>query len=142
MSMARHRISADDRVFLETFDVCAIAPPTFHHREHVRLAYTYLSEGNVLDAHRRLRASLLAFLAHNGVDPSKYHETITRAWILAVDHFMERAEPAASFDEFIASNPRLLDTSIMLTHYSKETLFSDEARVRYVAPDLAAFPNE
>ena len=135
-----HSSSAADRAFLESFETCAIAPSAFHHREHVRLAYVYLCDGDVVDAHRRLRASLLAFLAHNGVDPAKYHETITRAWILAVDHFMERAEPAASFDDFIAANPRLLDTSIMLTHYSKERLFSDEARAAFVEPDLDPIP--
>lgn len=137
-----HSVAGDDRAFLTAFESCALAPSDFHHREHVRLAHIYLSEGDVLDAHRRLRASLVAFLAHHGVDAAKYHETITRAWILAVDHFMERAAPASSFDDFIEANPRLLDTSIMLTHYSKETLFSEEARARYVAPDLAAFPNE
>ena len=138
--MHSHAGSPADRAFLGAFESCAIAPATFHHREHVRLAYIYLCGGDVLDAHRRLRASLLAFLAHNGVDAAKYHETITRAWILAVDHFMTRAEPSASFDAFIASSPRLLDTRIMLTHYTKETLFSDEARAAFVEPDLDPIP--
>ncbi|MDQ3169340.1 MAG: hypothetical protein M3Q55_04250 [Acidobacteriota bacterium] len=138
--MTRHRISDDDRAFLGSFETCTIAPSTFHHREHVRLAYLYLCNGGVRDAHRRLRASLLAFLAHNGVDAATYHETITRAWILAVDHFMEPAEPAASFDAFIAANPRLLDTNIMLTHYTKARLFSDDARAAFIEPDLDPIP--
>ena len=138
-----HSVSDDDLAFLASFESCAIAPSAFHHREHVRLAYIYLCDGDVIEAHRRLRASLLAFLAHNGVDAAKYHETITRAWILAVDHFMERAEPASpsvSFDGFIAGNPRLLDTGIMLTHYTKARLFSDDARAAFVEPDLDPIP--
>ena len=33
--------------------------------------------------------TLHAFLACHGITPAKYHETITRAWILAVRHFMD-----------------------------------------------------
>ena len=34
-----------------------------------------------------------------------------------------------SADDFIERNPQLLDTKIMLTHYSADLLFSDQARV-------------
>jgi hypothetical protein len=47
---------------------------------------------------------------------------------------------AASADEFIANNPRMLDAKIMLTHYSAEVLFSAEARARFVEPDLERIP--
>jgi hypothetical protein len=87
-----------------------------------------------------MKASLLAFLAHLGVDAGKYHETITRAWIMAVHHFMShstRHECAASFME---ANPVLLDSKIMLTHYSAEVLFSPEARRSFVRPDIQSIP--
>jgi len=44
------------------------------------------------------------------------------------------ADSAASF---IVSHPSLLDSRIMLTHYSTEVLFSEEARARFVEPNLA-----
>jgi hypothetical protein len=47
------------------------------------------------------------------------------------------ADSAASF---IASNPSLLDSRIMLTHYSTEVLFSPEARARFVEPNLELIP--
>lgn len=133
-------MSDDDRRFRADFEACAIPPAVFDHRAHVRLAYTYLAEVDDEAALARMRAALLAFLRHNGVDPSKYHETMTRAWILAVRHFMEKSPACASADAFIASNPTLLDTKIMLTHYSAEVLFSDEARSRFVEPDLGEIP--
>ena len=37
-------------------------------------------------------------------------------------------------------NSRLLDSRIMLTHYSAATLFSAEARAMFIAPDLAPIP--
>lgn len=137
-------MNGEDRAFLEAFEACRVAPADFNHREHVRLAYACLcEEGSPAAAHARVRAALLAFIRHNGVDEAKYHETITQAWVLAVDYFMRKAAPASfdSFDAFIAADPRLLDSSIMLTHYSKERLFSEEARRSFLGPDLQEIPD-
>ena len=41
---------------------------------------------------------------------------------------------------FIEQNPEMLDSKIMMTHYSAETLFSDEVRVKFVEPDLDPIP--
>jgi len=35
----------------------------------------------------------------------------------------------------------LLDTKVMLIHYSAETLFSPEARASFVEPDLEVIPH-
>lgn len=70
---------------------------------------------------------------------SKFHETLTRAWVLAVSHFMSRA--GASFAEFAANSQPLLDSKVMLTHSSAETLFSPDARSSFVDPDLAVIPH-
>ncbi len=34
----------------------------------------------------------------------------------------------------------MLDAKIMMTHYSAEVLFSDEARAEFVEPDLEPIP--
>jgi hypothetical protein len=136
----KHRISPEDRAFLEAFEACRVAPQAFDHAAHVRLAYVYLCEHSVDGAVQRMKAALLAFLAHAGVDPAKYHETITRAWVMAVAHFMERSEACDGAGAFMAANPELLDSRIMLTHYSAEVLFSPEARQRFVEPDIQAIP--
>lgn len=112
----------------------------FDHRAHIRLAYVYLVENDAETALALMRAGLLAFLQHHEVDVSKYHETITRAWILAVRHFMELSPACRSADTFIESNPTMLDTKIMTTHYSVESLFSEEARAQFVEPDLDPIP--
>lgn len=135
-----HHLSIDDQDFKREFEACATPPDRFDHRAHVRLAYIYLCESAVEEAAQRMKTSLLAFLAHLGVDESKYHETITRAWILAVRHFMDQSQGSQSAEEFISANPVLLDSKIMLTHYSAEVLFSPGARQSFVEPDLQSIP--
>lgn len=141
MNVSRHDLSDDDRDFLRRFEACQVGPGEFNHRAHVRLAYAYLCESQVDAAYSRMRAALHAFLRCNDVDPAKYHDTLTRAWIMAVRHFMEKSSPARSADAFIQANPDLLDSKIMLTHYSAELLFSAEARRRFVEPDLDPIPD-
>lgn len=138
--MSKYDVSAEDADFRSAFEACRFPAAEFDHRAHVRLAYVYLVEYGVDDAVERMRGALHAFLEHNGVDISKYHETITRAWVMAVRHFMEKGPDAASADAFIDANPELLDSRIMLTHYSAELLFSADARARFVEPDLDPIP--
>ncbi|HEV7606829.1 MAG TPA: hypothetical protein VGO61_05800 [Steroidobacteraceae bacterium] len=138
--MLRHKLSVDDREFRAAFEAGAFAPADFSHRAHVRLAYVYLAESDVDLALERMRAALIGFLCVHGLSVSKYHATLTRAWILAVDHFMHRSREASSGDDFIARNPLLLDTKIMLTHYSADLLFSDQARAEFVEPNLDPIP--
>jgi hypothetical protein len=135
-----HLLSADDRQFCEDFAACRVLPDEFDHRAHIRLAYVYLAEHDPDAALALMRSALLAFIQHNNVPVAKYHETLTRAWILAVRHFMAISPGAASAADFIASNPILLDSKIMLTHYSAEVLFSPEARARFVEPNLELIP--
>jgi hypothetical protein len=125
--MNTHAVSDEDRSFRAAFEACAVAPASFNHEAHLRLAYVYLVEYGSSQAHERMRHSLLAFLAYHGVPPEKYHETLTKAWILAVRHFMDKAA-SSSFAEFAANSQPILNSKAMLTHYTAERLFSQEAR--------------
>lgn len=135
-----HATSSEDRAFLVAFEAHEVAPEAFDHAAHVRLAYIYLCEHSVDAAVLRMKDALLAFLTHLGVDQGKYHETITRAWIMAVSHFMNESAPCESASAFMACNPRLLDRNIMLRHYSAEVLFSPEARKAFVHPNIKPIP--
>lgn len=135
-----HQLSADDRAFQSDFEACRVRPEDFDHRAHVRLAYIYLADRGTDLALQAMREALHNFIRHNGIPVAKYHETLTQAWILAVRHFMARSAASASAAEFIDANPQLLDSRIMLSHYSAEVLFSPEARARFVEPDLDRIP--
>lgn len=133
-------LSAADRQFQSDFAAGRISPAAFSHRAHIRLAYTFLAEHDPDEAVVRMRSALQGFLQAQGIEATKYHETLTTAWIRAVRHFMSTSAPAGTADEFIDANPRMLDPKIMLTHYSAEVLFSPEARARFVEPDRDRIP--
>ena len=135
-----HEISPADAAFREAFESGRVLPAEFDHRSHVRLAYVYLAGQDPDTATASMRTALQAFLQHHGIAPAKYHETLTCAWVLAVRHFMERAPGTASADELIARHPELMDSRIMLSHYSASLLFSPEARADFVEPDASPIP--
>ena len=88
-----------------------------------------------------MELGLQRLLAHLGAPASKYHQTLTQAWLLAVHHFMHRTGPTRDFDEFVeAGGGRLLDKDIMGTHYSQDLLWSEQARRQFVEPDLQQIP--
>lgn len=137
----KHRASPDDLEFQRRFEACETLPAEFDHAAHIRLAYVYLCEHSVDVAATRMKSALLAFLVHLGVGQTKYHETVTRAWIMAVDHFMSQSRKASpSAADFTRANRVLLDSKIMLTHYSAELLFSPGARQAFLPPDIQSIP--
>ncbi len=87
-----------------------------------------------------MKRSLLNYLDHLGIENAKYHETLTQAWIKAVAYFMRLSNSCDSGFDFVSQHHQLLDTKIMLTHYSAQLLFSDKARKTFVAPDIQPIP--
>jgi hypothetical protein len=142
----KHALSPEDLDLLQRFTANGMAPSQFHHREHLRLAYIFLvRHGNAETAYPAFRAALQGFLGHHGIDPAKYHATLTQAWLLAMLHFMEisatdAAGPLSGSEEFLERHPLLLDPAIMFTHYSRELIKSDSARSGFVEPDIQPIP--
>ena len=138
----KHLISEEDRHFKNQVESCQFPVSDFDHRAHLRLAYVYLAQNsNTKQSVDLVRETLTNLLRHAGIDPAaKFHETLTEAWILAVHHFMAKTDYSNSASDFIEQHPTMLDSKIMLTHYSKELLFSDEARKAFVEPNIDPIP--
>ena len=84
--------------------VCAfrngtLTPSTFHHEQHLRLAYVHLSSGPLDSAIESFRKDLQWFLSNFG-EESKYHETITVAFLLIVK---ERMDHPVNVSQYIIS---------------------------------------
>ena len=135
-----HRSWTEDQAFRVEFESGTFPPAGFNHRAPLRMGYVYLAEPDSETDYQLVREAKHNFLEHNAIDPVKYHDTMTRAWILAVRHFMDKTLASDSADSFIEQNPEMLDSKIMMTHYSAEVLFSDEARAQFVDPDLDPIP--
>lgn len=133
-------LSPDDARLLQAFESCELTSATFRHREHLRIAHIYLTIHPFETALQTLRARLQAFLSHLGAPPTAYHETMTRAWLLAVDHFRHQRGEQASSEAFLATSPALLDKEVMYTHYTPERLKSSAAREGFIEPDLEPIP--
>ena len=126
----------DDREFIERFEDCSLPEGGFHHVDHVRLAWLYLSRLPLVQALERYTTGLKRFAAAAG-KPDRYHETITWAYLFLIHERMERGGRPLSWEEFIAANPDLeaWDGRVLGRYYRKETLDSGLARRIYVLPD-------
>lgn len=140
LANANHQISPLDTIFLRAFEACEIPLDSFHHKEHILLAYILLVQNDLDTAYLNLKRMLQHYLEHNTVPPEKYHVTMTLAWLMAVLHFMHKSADSDSSEDFISQNDILLDTEIMFSHYSRELLLSAEARMTFVEPDLERIP--
>jgi len=127
-----------DHDFLEPLTAILDARGGFGHREHLELAWTYLEQNPLDSAQRKMAAAIRHVAALHGA-PEKYHDTITTAWVLLVETHRKH-DAAASFDEFIARHPGLLDRSLLERHYSAGLLWSAPARARWTNPDLRPLP--
>jgi hypothetical protein len=114
---------------------CEIANEDFRHGLHLHVAWVYLAESSsAQQAANKMRNALRRYAAAAG-RPEKYHETITLFWV----HLLSRAYKARQgerLEEIVQANPQLLEKNFPLAYYSSERLFSDEARISWVEPDL------
>jgi hypothetical protein len=124
-----------DDEFIAGFEDCSLAG--FHHADHVRMAFLYLSRHQALEALQRFSAALIRFAASNG-KPELYNETITWAFVFLIRDRMARAGRPQTWIEFAAGNTDLLTwkDNILKRYYRGETLSSDLAKNTFLFPDM------
>jgi hypothetical protein len=131
-------VTPEDRTFLAAFESGALPAESFHHRDHVRVAWLYLNEHPPAAALARFAEALRRFAAAHGAS-GLYHETITWAYLLLIHERMARTESRehATFEDFAAAHPDLFTwkPSILARYYREETLGSELARRVFVWPD-------
>jgi hypothetical protein len=102
------------------------------------VALYYLSHHDFETALGKMRAGIFNLLRSFGVDLTKempYHETMTVFWMQTVDDFM-LSKNGASIVEKANELVEKFDKDYPLRFYSRELLFSEEARAKFVAGDL------
>ena len=123
---------------IRQFEEGTIAAESFHHADHVHLAFAYLSEYPVLIALQRFSEALKRFATAHG-KPQLYHETITHAYFFLIRERMARSQ-GAGWEEFARRNSDLLlwKNGVLSRYYQEATLQSDLARSVFLFPDKRA----
>ncbi|MEO6236002.1 MAG: hypothetical protein ABIQ52_03330 [Vicinamibacterales bacterium] len=123
-----------DQAFARAFEAGSVIPVEFGHLAHVRVAWVYLHESAcVEEALSAMRAAIQRFASAAGV-PQKYHETITVFWMRLLAN-VRALGAAGELADVVRQYPALGDKDLPLRYYSRERLFSDEARTSWVDPD-------
>src|SRR5258705_10022875 len=123
-----------DREVARAFEEGSVTPAESTHLAHVRVAWVYLNEAaSVEGALPRMRDAIRRFAAAAGAS-QKYHETITVLWMRLLADVRARGA-AGELADVLHAHPALADKELPLQYYSRERLFSDEARAAWVEPD-------
>lgn len=128
-----------DREFEDQFANTSLNPEIFSHEAHLRLAWIHITQYGLEKAITNITRQLKNYTSAVGA-ANKYNATVTVAAIHAVYHFMIRSGHT-SFADFIAENYKLKTEfrSLIFTHYRTDIFKSDEAKRRFLEPELLPF---
>lgn len=109
------------------------------HESHLRVGLWHVLTYGPDEAMQRLRREIRTYNEVTGTANTTsggYHETITRFYVWLMDAYLAQAE-TRPIDELAAELiARFGQRNLPLTYYSKELLFSAQARAQWFEPDL------
>jgi hypothetical protein len=122
--------------WMEQFATSALPNHSFHHADHVKMAFLYLQKYPPLEALARFSSDLARFATANG-KPNLYHETITWAFLLLIRERIARSNSPQTWAEFSETNADLLrwNDNVLKKYYRPETLASELAKKVFLFPD-------
>ncbi len=135
----RYKTEKEIDEVVRSFEDATISRDAWKHAEHLTVALHYLCLHDIDTATEKMRSGIFKLLTEGfAVDLSKempYHETLTIFWMRTVADFNATKNGASLLDkanELVAA----YDKDYPLKFYSREFLFSDEARAKFVDGDL------
>jgi hypothetical protein len=132
--------SKENEIFslVEAFENGTISRDEWRHAEHLTVALVYLSNHDFATAYAKMQAGIFNLLKSFGVDLKKempYHETLTVFWLKTVEDF-KNSKKGTPILEICNELTEKFDKDYPLAFYSRELLFSEEARARFIEADL------
>jgi hypothetical protein len=132
-TLEKKMTDAEILTLVDRFERCLLPKEGFHHRDHLTVAVVYLYAGDFDSAMDRMRASLKRFAEHHNVS-GLYHETLTRFWLQQVQM---RMDCRLCLEESVRIvQEQITDKNLPFEFYSRERINSQEARERWLPPDL------
>jgi hypothetical protein len=140
MSQATRRNVTDAYIesVMQAFEVGSLSRSEWTHSRHLVMALWYLRRHNRDEATTLIRNGIGRLNERHG-NLAGYHETITLAWVAVIERFLGVSDlevPVSVLAEKLLVECG--DKDYLLRFYSRERLFTEEARHRWVPPDLAA----
>ncbi len=120
------------------FENGTISRGDWRHAEHLTVALYYLSHHDYETALTKMRDGIFNLLRAFEVNLSKempYHETLTVFWLRAICDFMN-SKGGVSMLEIYNELVERFDKDYPLCFYSREVLFSEEARKNFIDGDV------
>jgi len=122
------------------FDDCTLPREEWTHAAHLTVALWHLLQFDWMESVIRVRGGIKRYNAAHGIvtTPTRgYNETMTRFWLRHVRTFLEDGRNEARALVSLANElVERSDKNLPLAHYTRERLFSPEARVVWVNPDI------
>lgn len=124
---------------VRSFEDASISREAWRHAEHLTVALYYLSHHDIDTATAKMRDGIFNLLRKGfNIDLTKempYHETLTVFWMRTVADFSSSKNGTALLEKAneLTTN---FDKDYPLKFYSREVLFSDEAKARFIQSDL------
>jgi hypothetical protein len=140
------RTRSDVESFILEFEAGRLPKSRWTHEAHLVAGFWYTLMLGSSSALTTIRARIQRHNESVGTpntDSSGYHETITRLYMSAIAGHVSRCR-SATFEESLAlllASP-MSDSEWPLAYYTRERLFSVEARRHWVQPDVLAIEDE
>ena len=134
----RYKTEEEIAELVRTFEDTTVSRDDWRHAEHLTVALHYIGLHDIETATEKMRSGIFKLLGAFGVDLTKempYHETLTVFWMRTVAEF-SASKNGASFLEKANELVAVYDKDYPLRFYSREYLFSDEARAGFVEGDI------
>ena len=122
------------------FEDCTLPREEWTHAAHLTVALWHLLQFDWPEAVAHVRRGIKRYNAAHGVRATPtgdYHETLTLFWLRTVQAFLEAERNEARALVHLANELAAThDKDLPLKHYTRELLFSPDARANWVEPDL------
>lgn len=115
------------------------------HHAHLRTGLWHVFHLGAPAAMSELRDRIKRYnesVGGENTDNEGYHETITQFYVLKIAHFLEEVDRTRPLEDLAEELIHFHgDRELPLRYYTQERLYSKEARLGYVEPDLKSDGN-
>ena len=129
------------RTLVARFEDASLTKDEWNHRAHLTVAAWYLLRHEEARATEKVVSGILHFNSVNGIEKTRtsgYHETLTLFWLAVVGRYLRKLPADLPLLEKINRSVATYEGQLrlFLEHYSPERIWSWEARLAWMEPDL------